>query len=314
MFSSSWLKKLTNNISDVNSIAFDYSNYDKVGNRLNCKIDAADAHVYEYDDLYQLTCVDYNDGNSTYYYYDSLGNRTKVVDGGTTNYKRNRLNQYTSVGEDDYEYDENGNLADDGTYKYYYDCENRLTDVNNQSDQPIASYKYDYPGRRVSKSVYGSPDVTTKYCYDGDQVIAEYEAGQLVRKFIYGPGIDEPICMIDVAAGNAVYYYHFDGLGSVAALSNNSGEIVERYSYDVFGRADRVSDVSNPYLFTGRRYDDETGLYYYRARYYDPWTGRFLQTRPGCSVLTACLDAAAQKGKDSGNVPVCSGGGKVLAG
>ena len=41
--------------------------------------------------------------------------------------------------------------------------------------------------------------------------------------------------MIDVAAGNAVYYYHFDGLGSVAALSNNNGAIVERYSYDVFG-------------------------------------------------------------------------------
>lgn len=66
--------------------------------------------------------------------------------------------------------------------------------------------------------MYGSPNVTTKYCYDGDQVIAEYEGGSLVRKFIYGPGIDEPICMIDVADSNTVYYYHFDGLGSVVAL------------------------------------------------------------------------------------------------
>ena len=44
--------------------------------------------------------------------------------------------------------------------------------------------------------VYGSPNVTTKYCYDGDQVIAEYDGSNtLLRKFIYGPGIDEPVCM-----------------------------------------------------------------------------------------------------------------------
>jgi len=61
----------------------------------------------------------------------------------------------------------------------------------------------------------------TRYCYDGDQVIAEYDGnGALVRKYVYGPGIDEPICMIDVADNNAIYYYHFDRLGSVVALSN----------------------------------------------------------------------------------------------
>ncbi len=101
-----------------------------------------------------------------------------------------------------------------------------------------------------------------------------------MRKFIYGPGIDEPICMIDVAGGNIVYYYHFDGLGSVVALSDVNNVIVERYSYDVFGEPNRTSDYDNPYLFTGRRYDSEIGLCYYRARYYSPDIGRFLQTDP----------------------------------
>lgn len=77
-----------------------------------------------------------------------------------------------------------------------------------------------------------------------------------------------------------VYYYHFDGLGSVIALSDTNAVIQERYSYDVFGEPNRTSDVNNPYLFTGRRYDGETGLYYYRARYYAPDIGRFLQVDP----------------------------------
>ena len=199
--------------------------------------------------------------------------------GSTTSYSRNSLNQYTSVGGTGYSYDNNGNLTDDGTYLYYYDCENRLTDVNDKSTgNPVSSYSYDYQGRRISKTVSG---VTTKYCYDGARVIAEYDGSNtLLRKFIYGPGIDKPICMIDVADGNTIYYYHFDGLGSVIALSDVNSVIVERYSYDVFGKPNTTSTIGNPYLFTGRRYEPETGLYYYRARYYAYDIGRFLQTDP----------------------------------
>ena len=76
------------------------------------------------------------------------------------------------------------------------------------------------------------------------------------------------------------YYYHFDGLGSVAALSDINNVIVETYSYDVFGEPNRVSDVNNPYMFTGRRLDPETDNYYYRLRYYHPEIGRFLQPDP----------------------------------
>jgi len=101
-----------------------------------------------------------------------------------------------------------------------------------------------------------------------------------LRKFVYGPGIDEPICMIDVTDNNKIYYYHFDGLGTVVALSDSNAVIVEQYSYDVFGKPNRTSSINNPYFFTGRQYDEETGLYYYRARYYDCVTGRFLQTDP----------------------------------
>jgi RHS repeat-associated protein len=87
--------------------------------------------------------------------------------------------------------------------------------------------------------------------------------------------------MIEVADANAVYYYHFDALGSVVALSDAAGDTVQTYEYSVYGEV-AVEDANhpNPYMFAGVRYDIEIGLYYNRARYYNPFTGRFLQTDP----------------------------------
>jgi len=141
------------------------------------------------------------------------------------------------------------------------------------------TYKYDPSGRRIKKTVDG---YKTTYCHDGGHEIAEYDGnGNLLRKYVYGPGVDQPVCMIEVADSNAVSYYHFDGLGSVVALSNSSGTTIQTYEYTVYGQV-AASDPNhtNPFLFTGRRFDIETGLYYYRARYYNPYIGRFLQTDP----------------------------------
>jgi len=79
-----------------------------------------------------------------------------------------------------------------------------------------------------------------------------------------------------------VDYYHYDGLGSVVALSDSNGDTVQTYEYSVYGQvaAEDPNFLTNPYMFTGRRFDIETGLYYYRARYYNPYVGRFLQTDP----------------------------------
>jgi len=65
------------------------------------------------------------------------------------------------------------------------------------------------------------------------------------------------------------------------ALTNSSGNTVQVYEYDVYGRVG-ATDASHPnrFMFTGREFDKETGLYYYRARYYNPQIGRFLQTDP----------------------------------
>jgi RHS repeat-associated protein len=143
------------------------------------------------------------------------------------------------------------------------------------------SYVYDSSGRRIQKKVDGVVEV--KYVYDGDHVIAEYDASDnLLRKYVYGPCIDEPICLIEATEGyQDTYYYHYDALGSVVALTNGAGTAVQFYDYSVYGQVS-ASDPNHPnrFMFTGREFDKDTGLYYYRARYYNPEIGRFLQTDP----------------------------------
>jgi RHS repeat-associated protein len=163
-----------------------------------------------------------------------------------------------------YTYDDSGNMVHDENHAYGYDPENRLVLVRKSG--PYGTLDY---------------ETITKYVYDGDHCIAEYNAyDQLKRKYIYGPGVDEPVCMIDTMTSPPVTsYYHFDALGSVVALTNASGNTVEVYEYDVYGRVG-ATDESHPnrFMFTGREFDKETGLYYYRARCYNSSIGRFLQT------------------------------------
>ena len=82
--------------------------------------------------------------------------------------------------------------------------------------------------------------------------------------------------------------FHVDKLGSVVAMSNaGNGQLATNggpFLYDAYGNCTSggspCSTAGTPYLFTGQRFDPETGLYFYRARCYSPSLGRFCQTDP----------------------------------
>jgi RHS repeat-associated protein len=114
--------------------------------------------------------------------------------------------------------------------------------------------------------------------------------GGVRRTYTFGPGIDNGLAMTAIGASETdIYYYLTDHLGSVVAITDDNGAIVERYDYDAWGRTS-VSDavgvpseesaLNNRIAFQGREYSWSTGLYYFRARWYDPITGRWLSKDP----------------------------------
>ena len=178
-----------------------------------------------------------------------------------------------------YTYDLNGNLTQKTNKStsaftlYEYDAENKLIRVVRE-DGSIVNYKYDGLGRRIEKEV---DSVVTQYIYDNEDILLELDgSNNIVARYTHGPGIDEPLIM---EKGGASFFYHPDGLGSITEITNQSGTVVRAYTYSSFGKVESQLDPNfiQPYTFTAREFDPETGLYYYRARYYDSFTGRFLQ-------------------------------------
>ncbi|MGD8452217.1 MAG: RHS repeat-associated core domain-containing protein [Phycisphaerae bacterium] len=140
-------------------------------------------------------------------------------------------------------HDKNGNLVDDDVNEYYYDyqttmgsvlrAQNRLTMVKRKSDSAVlGEYWYDALGRRIRKLADG---LSTVYVYTRDwRAIEEYEDGALARSYAYGGWIDEVLAM-DRAAEADRLYYHANALGSIIAVTDGGGDVVERYTYDAYG-------------------------------------------------------------------------------
>ena len=287
-------------LTDDPNIANVQMTYDAVGNMLSKKdlLRPTKSEAYTYDALNRL--ASFKQGEITtgveipnplkqvQYNLDALGNRTTMtVNGVTTNYTANNMNAYTAItGGTNMtpQYDDNGNMTSDGTHTYQYNYNNRLISVDNGT---TATYKYDALNRRIQKTVVEPVETITNYYYCGDQAIEERNASNAVQAtYLYGIGVDD---ILQMQRGGNSYFYNKNHLGSVVALTNATGGVVERYEYDPYGQPavyDATSNmlnqstVGNAILFTGRDYDYETGLYYYRARTMHPGIGRFMQHDP----------------------------------
>lgn len=280
--------------------------YNSRGLRTAMQINGGTWDVYGYDLTDQVTSVKYSSATNTgttpastlTYTYDAVGNRTQVrrtATGSTTVTNpygtANSVNQYPTVNSGSVAHDGNGNLTSapanflgqSSAQSASYDARNRLISITTSSG--TVTQVYDTKNRVVSRTINGT---TTYFVWDGWNLIEERDAaGNELRRYVHGADVDEILVMID--AGGA-HYHHHDALGNVIALTNGSGALEETYRYDAFGKV-TVIDAStnatadssffgNRFLYTGREWIAEAGLYDYRNRVYSASLGRFLQTDP----------------------------------
>ncbi len=201
------------------------------------------------------------------------------------------MNEYPNKGDGSgpRNHDDNGNLTRADGRIFIYDYRNRLVEVKRQLDEAlIARYEYDVFNRRVKKTIFdlGNPGTVqeeVRYFYAEQQVIEELGDDEPIKTYVYGVGMDQPLQLetsASASAGAGRFYYHQDARHNVVALTATTGAVVEQTRYDDYGNFEQPRSIDNPYLFQGRRYDPETGLFYFRNRYYDPTSGRFLQRDP----------------------------------
>ena len=268
--------------ADTNKMGFEYEpngNLDKLTNVFNS---ASNIFDYTNNASGQIKAIGSGDA---FYLSEPVG--TDLV-----NYSANSLNQYSSVAAVAPTYDANGNMLTWGPASaqsvYTFDSENQLRSARVGSG-PLTRYDYDALGRRISKTVVGG--ATTYFLPDVDTEIGEYDAnGALLRRYIDGAETDQRIAAVEGSSitGGPKSYFHVNHERTVIATTDDAGRLsgcaagvfCQRMAYDEYGRLVSGQTTGPAYRYTGRRFDAESELYYYRARYYSPSLGRFINADP----------------------------------
>lgn len=264
--------------------------YDDLGRRTQLSRGNGTASSYSYDPVSRLASLAQDLANSDRdlaqtFTHNPAGQIVSVArsndayawtghGSGTTATTVNGLNQITFSG-GTFTHDQRGNLTFDAANRSYaYSGENLLTSVSG-GGSPSASLSYD-PMMRLTQL---SAATTTRFAYDALNMIAEYDGSDtLLRRFVFGPGVDEPLVQYGGSGIGDKRWLHADERGSIVALSDSSGALAASLAYDEYGKPQATNQ--SRFQYTGQMWLPEVGLYYYKARMYAPQLGRFMQADP----------------------------------
>ncbi|XXY20353.1 RHS repeat-associated core domain-containing protein [Sorangium sp. So ce216] len=247
-----------------------------------------------YDALERLTCAYFSATESASapcdlgYDYAPNGDLTFKSDVGELRYD-DPLHPHAVTGAgtatSSFDYDAVGNqIARPGgvTVRYTpFDLPERITE-----GASTVTLDYDGDQQRIRKT---TPEKETLYFGDLYERVTDAATGRVEHRYhVHSP---ERV-VATVTRGGAepgTRYVHVDHLGSVDALTDEDGAVVERRSYDPFGQrrnpvwgrpAPASFESTTTRGFTGHEGDDELGLVNMKGRMYDPRVGRFLTTDP----------------------------------
>ncbi len=186
----------------------------------------------------------------------------------------NGLNQAIDMYSGPVSYDARGNLTAHSGKSYDYDIFNNLTSVSGTGIS--VALDYDAKGRLAEEN---SANGIVQFAYAGTALIAEYDSSNtLLRRYVHGPGSDEPIAVYEGSGTASKFYMMADHQGSIIGYTDSAGTVTDKNSYSPEG----VPDAANVgrFGYTGQMWLAEAELYHYKARAYDPQLGRFLQADP----------------------------------
>ena len=195
-------------------------------------------------------------------------------------------------------------LLSDGRFTYTWDAENRLIGVTTRDDLPAAvprvkvDYLYDHQSRRiVSSTAVWTNDAwqaveSSAFLYDGWNVVKEtlnhqqsttnyYTWGLDLSGSLQGAGGIGGLLAANLDGTTALYRY--DANGNVGQLVATNGDLLAHYEYDPFGNtvvATGVDATDNPFRFSTKWFDNDTGLGYWGYRWYSPGMGRWISRDP----------------------------------
>ena len=126
---------------------------------------------------------------------------------------------------------------------------------------------------------YATGPTGTRYLeWSGNRLIGEYVAGVGNKRYIHGPGVDEPLLWYEGDTLTDKRYVHADERGSIIAVSNAGGTPFRINTYDEYGNP--AATNAGTFGYTGQTWLPELGQWYYKARVMNPKTGRFMQADP----------------------------------
>ena len=222
----------------------------------------------------------------------------------TNLYQANELNQYTNINEGAVEpvYDADGNMTSYGSWQFTWDAENRLVKVAPHyliTGSRIYEYGYDFMSRRVKKTEkrYTMPMSTwtmRTFDYDGWNIIrerVEFDGAVSTNQYVWGLDLSQSLqgaggvggLLAMLSPDSCLLTPAYDTNGNITDLVDTNGAVVAHYEYDPYGNIIAQSGDqagANPFRFSSKYWDGETGFYYYGYRFYSPTLGRWQSRDP----------------------------------